>query len=132
MTPPVSTNRWRGAQAAERSYWQALGGDSVEVARVLTEKVNIAAWIERNLPAGLPGLPGGPWAEIEIGPLDVGCTHFLRVKDAQEFVGAAGFRVIASNRPNRPRLSQIAGHAHRLLLLAEKPASASAAGAVEL
>ncbi len=40
--------------------------------------------------------------------------------------------MIASNRPNRPRLNQIAGHAHRLLLLAEKPASASAAGAVEL
>ncbi len=127
MTAPASTNRWRGAQAAERSYWQALGGDSVECARVLTEKVDIAVWIECDLPAGLPG---GPWAEI--GLLEVGCTHFLRVMDAQEFVGAADFRVIASNRPNRPRLSQIAGHAQRLLLFAEQPTSASGAGAVEL
>lgn len=246
MTAPVSTERWREAQAAEQSYWQALGGDPLECARVLAEKVAVAVWIERHLPAAPPG---GQWAEIGIGPLGMGCIHFLhgqgdpgrvgieplsllaeeqlrlpgplveavaacrrdtgayvrapgeatglaaecfalvvsynvldhvrdpgavlaeahriltpggllalgcdtvsvlsdlrfrwierrhadsigvrahpfrfRLRDLEALVGAAGFRVLASNRPSRPRLSQIAGHAHRLLLLAEKRASTS-------
>lgn len=74
MTEAVSADRWGVAQAAEQTYWDRLVGDDREFRRVLLEKGSTVSWVAERFPGGLPD---GDAVEIGIGPLGVGCMHFL-------------------------------------------------------
>ncbi len=84
MSIGVSAERWHEAQRAEQSYWDDVLSDGAEFARTLTEKVNAAAWAEERLPAGTPS---GDWLEVGIGPLGVGCMHFLEGAQGRALIG---------------------------------------------
>jgi SAM-dependent methyltransferase len=81
---PVPRSRWEVAQSAEQRYWDRTCADSKEFVRILHEKVTVATWIARQLPAGPSP---GEWVEIGIGPLGVGCTHLLDDGGASSIVG---------------------------------------------
>lgn len=74
MTGAVSVERWREAQEAEQEYWSSLSSDARECARIIAEKVNIARWISDRIPSAW--VPGEA-VEIGVGPLGMGCMHFL-------------------------------------------------------
>lgn len=84
MTVEVSGARWSEAQAAEAEYWQAVRREAPEFARVLREKVDIAGWIASVLPRDAATARR---VEIGIGPLGVGCSHFLDDSEGAEIVG---------------------------------------------
>jgi SAM-dependent methyltransferase len=74
MSEAVSADRWAVAQAAEQTYWDGLLRDEREFRRVLLEKSTIVDWVVDRLGGRLPK---GDAVEIGIGPLGVGCVHFL-------------------------------------------------------
>jgi SAM-dependent methyltransferase len=74
LTAAVSAERWAVAQAAEQEYWDGVLADDQEFLRVLLEKGSTANWVAERLRGGLPD---GDAVEIGIGPLGVGCMHFL-------------------------------------------------------
>jgi len=84
MSVGVSVERWREAQRAEQSYWDDLLSDGAEFARTLAEKVYAASWAEQRM---IAGPPAGDWLEIGIGPLGVGCMHFLPAPGSRALVG---------------------------------------------
>ena len=84
MAADVTVERWRDAQAAEATYWEAVRAEPLEFARVLREKVVVADWIASVLP---PDAAAGSHVEIGIGPLGVGCVHFLPRGMRREIVG---------------------------------------------
>jgi len=74
MSVAVTHDRWHVAQAAEATYWTTLATSTDEFVRVLVEKATIAKWIDRNVPSGATA---GDLVELGIGPLGIGCIHFL-------------------------------------------------------
>jgi SAM-dependent methyltransferase len=74
MSEAVSDDRWAVAQAAEQTYWDGLLRDDREFRRVLLEKSTMVDWVADRLGERLPK---GDAVEIGIGPLGVGCVHFL-------------------------------------------------------
>ncbi len=92
MSVGVSIERWQEAQRAEQSYWDDVLSDGAEFARTLAEKVYAAAWAEQRLPAGPPG---GDWVEIGIGPLGVGCMHFMAGAGGRALVGVEPLPLLA-------------------------------------
>jgi len=84
MSVGVSVERWQEAQRAEQSYWDDVLSDGAEFARTLTEKVHAAAWADQRLPGG--PIPGD-CVEIGIGPLGVGCMHFMAGAAGRTLVG---------------------------------------------
>jgi SAM-dependent methyltransferase len=117
MSVGVSVDRWREAQRAEQSYWDELLSDGAEFARTLAEKVYAAAWAERRLPAGPPA---GDWIEIGIGPLGVGCVHFLPGAAGRTLVGVEPLPLLQPDALRLPAslaatvaACQSAGYEHR-------------------
>ncbi len=92
MSAGVSIERWQEAQRAEQSYWDDVLSDGAEFARTLAEKVYAAAWTEQRLPAGPPA---GDWIEIGIGPLGVGCMHFMGGAAGRTLVGVEPLPLMA-------------------------------------
>lgn len=84
MTVAVTRERWGIAQIAETSYWASLASSTDEFVRVLIEKATIARWIDRHVPAHAKA---GCVVELGIGPLGIGCGHFLSSPPAGELVG---------------------------------------------
>jgi SAM-dependent methyltransferase len=74
MKSPVSSERWREAQRAEREYWNWPIVDPRELARIAVNLSEAAVWAKQRFPSGPPS---GEWVEIGIGPLGIGCAHFL-------------------------------------------------------
>lgn len=70
----VSDERWQQAQQAERLYWYDI--NDAEFARITYEKVVAVEWAIKNVPELLK--TKGPFVEIGIGPLGVGCIHFFQ------------------------------------------------------
>jgi SAM-dependent methyltransferase len=69
-----------------------------EFARVLREKVETARWALE-----LPGdPPGGDHVEIGIGPLGVGCAHFVPRPDEQLVVGVEPLPLVAEDDVRLP------------------------------
>lgn len=68
----VSSERWQDAQEAERGFW-ATGSFGLKKFGASTGSIETAAWALPHLK-----MPDGDWLEVGIGPLGVGCTHFLR------------------------------------------------------
>jgi SAM-dependent methyltransferase len=99
MSMGVSVDRWYEAQRAEQTYWDDLLSDGAEFARTLAEKVYAAAWAEQRLPAGLPA---GDWVEIGIGPLGVGCVHFLPAAESRTLVGVEPLPLLKADALRMP------------------------------
>lgn len=68
----VTDQRWQDAQQAERRFWSTSGFDLEAFRRTVVPSMQTAGWTLPHLK-----LPGGDWLEIGVGPLGVGCTHFL-------------------------------------------------------
>lgn len=68
----VTSERWQDAQQAERGFWSLEGFGLRKFANTAAGSIDTAAWIDRHIE-----VPSGDWLEVGIGPLGVGCTHFL-------------------------------------------------------
>lgn len=68
----VSSERWQDAQAAERGFWSTAGFGLKKFRRAAAGSIQTAEWVMPHLKA-----PPGDWLEVGIGPLGVGCLHFL-------------------------------------------------------
>jgi len=71
----VNRQRWQQAQAAESSYWQFASRDVSELLRITREKVAAMQWALQVVD-GLVTQEGS-LVEVGIGPMGVGCIHFL-------------------------------------------------------
>lgn len=71
----VSHGRWKRAQAAEGFYWTEASRDLCELLRITHEKVAAVKWALECRDALVA--QDGALVEIGIGPLGVGCIHFL-------------------------------------------------------
>jgi SAM-dependent methyltransferase len=85
MSRAVSAERWSEAQQAEQTYWEGLRSEQAEFARILREKIDAASWLGQH--ADYTRLPDGDLLEIGIGPLGIGCIHFLGPAGARRLVG---------------------------------------------
>ena len=68
-------NRWLEAQQTEKRYWDRTKSDALEFARITYGKIVAVRFLEEAVP-DLHRLEG-PFVEIGIGPLGVGCIHFI-------------------------------------------------------
>jgi SAM-dependent methyltransferase len=84
VSEAVSVQRWAVAQAAEQTYWDEVVTDDREFLRVLVEKGYVANWVAERVPGGPLD---GDAVEIGIGPLGVGCMHFLPGGKRRTLVG---------------------------------------------
>ena len=64
--------RWEDAQDAERGFWSTPGFGLKKFRRAAAGSIETAEWVMPHLKA-----PPGDWLEVGIGPLGVGCTHYL-------------------------------------------------------
>ena len=78
MVKPIDADRWLAAQTAEGEYWQQLRGDAGEFTRIVAENAGAAQWAASQIPSP----PDGDWVEIGIGPLGIGCLHFVPGADS--------------------------------------------------
>jgi SAM-dependent methyltransferase len=85
MTEPVSQRRWGEAQAAEREYWHWPAIDPREFLHILAGQAEAAVWAKQRFPGKVP--PEGDWLEIGIGPLGIGCVHFLPQTAGRRLIG---------------------------------------------
>lgn len=87
MQEKTALQRWQQAQSAERIYWQQATVDSLELLRITHEKVGAVQWAQQTV-AQIFDMEG-PWVEIGIGPLGVGCIHLLprSVSRSRELIG---------------------------------------------
>jgi hypothetical protein len=85
MTEPVSDDRWGEAQVAEREYWQWPAIDAREFVQILAGLAEAAVWASQRFPDESP--PAGDRLEIGIGPIGIGCIHFLPQAASKRLVG---------------------------------------------
>lgn len=71
----AGVERWQRAQEAEARYWQGTRQDDVELMRIMHEKAVAMRWARNHVPE--LERPRGPWVEIGIGPLGIGCIHLM-------------------------------------------------------
>jgi len=104
----AGAHRWDVAQAAERRYWEQARENDVELLRILHEKAAAMHWAVEQVPASV-ALPG-PWVEIGIGPLGIGCIH-LAAAEERELIGIDPLRPmeLSSGRLSVAVQSLIAG-----------------------
>ncbi len=68
----VSSDRWQDAQEAERGFWSTASFGLSKFRRAVAGSVGTAEWARPHIQAA-----AGDWLEVGIGPLGVGCAHFL-------------------------------------------------------
>jgi SAM-dependent methyltransferase len=68
----VSAERWEEAQNAERGFWSTGGFGLTAFRGAVGGSMETAEWARQQLTDA-----GGDWLEIGVGPLGVGCSHFL-------------------------------------------------------
>ncbi|HEY0517116.1 MAG TPA: methyltransferase domain-containing protein [Solirubrobacteraceae bacterium] len=68
----VTSGRWQEAQEAERGFWSPAAFGLGKFRRAATGSIATAEWVLPQL-----DVPAGDWLEVGIGPLGVGCMHFL-------------------------------------------------------
>jgi SAM-dependent methyltransferase len=69
----VSEERWQDAHDAERGFWSPGGFGLKRFRKTVAGAMQTAEWARPRLQ-----IPDGDWLEVGIGPLGVGCMHFLR------------------------------------------------------
>lgn len=93
----VSGNRWQAAQGAENEYWDDAVSDPLEFGRITHEKVLAVQFAQRVI-TDLPSLQG-PFVEIGVGPVGVGCIHFMPGSESRELVGVDPIQRVKSVLP---------------------------------
>lgn len=83
----ISLPRWHQAQAAETFYWQQATWDVSELLRITHEKVGAMQWAQRTAGQIFDSDIEGTWVEVGIGPLGVGCIHFLPKSRDRRLIG---------------------------------------------
>ncbi len=68
----VTSERWREAQEAERGFWSPSSFGLGKFRRSAMGSITTAEWVLPQLE-----IPPGDWLEVGIGPLGIGCMHFL-------------------------------------------------------
>jgi SAM-dependent methyltransferase len=68
----VTSERWDDAQKAERGFWSTNAFGLGKFRRAAAGSITTAEWVLPHL-----DVPDGDWLEVGIGPLGVGCMHFL-------------------------------------------------------
>ncbi len=68
----VSSERWQDAQDAERGFWSTAGFGLRKFRRAAAGSIETAEWALPHMQ-----IPDGDWLEVGIGPLGVGCMHFM-------------------------------------------------------
>lgn len=68
----VSSERWQDAQDAERRFWETGHFGVRKFRRAAAGSLQTAEWALAHLQ-----IADGDWLEVGIGPLGVGCMHFL-------------------------------------------------------
>jgi hypothetical protein len=84
VAKPATSRRWREAQRAEREFWEGVPQHPATVASILASAAGLGAWAHAKLGGALPA---GPWVDIGIGPLGIGCGQFVRLAASTEVVG---------------------------------------------
>jgi SAM-dependent methyltransferase len=69
----VTSERWQDAQEAERGFWSTRAFGLGKFRRAAAGSIATAEWVLPHL----SDAPQGDWLEVGIGPLGVGCLHFL-------------------------------------------------------
>ncbi len=69
----VSNERWQEAQEAERGFWSTNAFGLKKFRRAANGSMQTAEWALPHV-----AVPEGDWLEVGIGPLGVGCTHFMQ------------------------------------------------------
>ncbi|HYM54686.1 MAG TPA: methyltransferase domain-containing protein [Solirubrobacteraceae bacterium] len=69
----VSNERWQDAQEPERGFWSPGAFGLRKFRRTVVGSMQTAEWARPHLQ-----VPAGDWLEVGIGPLGVGCAHFLQ------------------------------------------------------
>jgi SAM-dependent methyltransferase len=99
MSAPVSTERWRQAQLAEREYWNWPVVDARELSRILLGLSEAAVWAKERLP---PRTLANEWVEVGIGPLGLGCGHFVNTAESHQLVGVDPLPLIPTEELSLP------------------------------
>jgi SAM-dependent methyltransferase len=100
MKSAVSSERWREAQRAEREYWKWPTVDPRELSRIAVGLSEAAVWVNERFPSGPPA---GDWIEVGIGPLGIGCAHFLiNRKEPRRLVGVDPLPLISREEYSPP------------------------------
>ena len=68
----MSQERWQEAQKAERGFWSTQGFGLKSFHGAAGGSMQTAEWARPQVEG-----TGGDWLELGVGPLGVGCTHFL-------------------------------------------------------
>ena len=69
----VSKERWQEAQEAERGFWSTSAFGLKKFRRTVVGSMQTAEWALAHA-----RVPDGDYLEVGIGPLGIGCTHFMR------------------------------------------------------
>jgi SAM-dependent methyltransferase len=69
----VSSERWQEAHEAERGFWSTRSFGLRKFRSAVAGSMQTAEWASPHMQ-----LPPGDWLEVGIGPLGVGCAHFLQ------------------------------------------------------
>lgn len=99
MRSPVSTQRWQEAQRAEREYWHWPIIDPRELSRIALGLSEAAVWAKERFP---PGTPAGECIELGIGPLGLGCGHFLIDRETRRITGVDPLPLIRTEEFSLP------------------------------
>ena len=81
------------AQGSERRFWAHFGLGRFR--ETISGSMRTAMWASKRLDA-----PVGDWLDVGIGPLGVGCTHFLEPPEKLHTVEPIG--LVAANDWNLP------------------------------
>lgn len=127
--------RWKEAQSGEKSYWQQVVVDPCELLRITHEKVVALRWAKQKVDALCQ--TEGAWVEIGIGPLGIGCIHFLpeAIQGDRRLIGIDPLPKMMVDRAAMPRPVQeladacrtdgyqhVVGRAEEIMLASESAA----------
>jgi SAM-dependent methyltransferase len=99
----ITVRRWQEAQGAEMAYWEHNRTDPAEILRITLEKAEAVGWAMGKNYFSLDGSES--WLEIGIGPLGVGCMHFMPDK-VQRRVLLIGLDPIPPRSKDLPELCE--------------------------
>jgi len=76
----IDNERWVKAQEAERKYWEQTTNNKFEIMGNICRNISIVKFLYKMFPE-FKSLQG-PFVEIGIGPIGIGCLQFIERPDA--------------------------------------------------
>jgi SAM-dependent methyltransferase len=81
----IMKDRWRKAQNAEKEFWESMIYNQEAIIKTVSEIHAAARFLENNVQNA--HIIPGPYLEVGIGPLGIGCMHFLRSSAGRKLYG---------------------------------------------